>query len=215
MPITPAAHLATVCLVVLLLVGAARAQAAPGMSLSFGFEPRVGTYAADDAQLADYGFAPVGSALLPAWGLRGRAFVTERLFVGLAMTYGLRVAEGPVAPTTVTLTETALGAGYRFPWGGFASVDVGFAAQTTTLASRTDGGALVQLGPVVHPRVGWARQFTAPFGWFLAVSAGVNLHFPLGAPHSNPLWEASFRRAVQPALTLGIESGLGLMGGGA
>jgi hypothetical protein len=121
---------------------AARVEAAPGMSLSFGFEPRIGAYTANDSELGDYGFAKVGSPLLPAWGMRGRLFLNPDVFTQLTMNYGLRVAQGATAPTTVTLTETMMGAGYRLPWGGFASLDLGFAGQTTTLASRTDGGAL-------------------------------------------------------------------------
>ena len=92
--------------------------------------------------------------------------------------------------------------------GWLASLDLGFAAQTTTLASRLDGGALVYLGPVVHPRIGWAKQFTAPVGWFVAVSVGVSMQFPVGAPHANPMWKATFRQPMQSAFTIGFESGL-------
>lgn len=53
----------------LLLLALAGAPESPtSMSLSFGFEPRFGTYAALDQRLTSYGYAPVGSAFLPTWG---------------------------------------------------------------------------------------------------------------------------------------------------
>lgn len=195
-----------------LMLAAPDASATPSMSLSFGFEPRVGAYAAQDQELSAYGFAPVASAFLPVWGLRGRLYFASGLFGQLAMSYGLRVAPGDPSPTTISLTETTVGAGYRLPMGLFASLDLGFTAHTLSLGSLSDGGALVYLGPSIHPRVGWAKQLSGPLGSFLAVSLGVNVQFPLGSPHTNPLWEESFARAALPALTLGVESGFGLMG---
>ena len=183
------------------------------VSVSFGFEPRVGAYASQDPEFEAHGYAPVGSAVLPAWGLRGRLFFDSGLFAQLTMSYGLRVAPGTPAPTTVTLIDTTAGLGYRFPWGGFAALDVGFEAMTVAVSSALDGGALVYLGPSVHPRIGWLAQVTEPLGWFVAITAGLNLHLPVGRPHANPLWEHPFRQSVIPAFTLGLESGFGLKGG--
>jgi len=78
------------------------------------------------------------------------------------MTYGLRLANGGRVPTSTTLTETTAGLGYRLPFGLFGSLDAGFSALTQSVGSTVDGGALVYLGPVVHPRIGWAHQFFAP-----------------------------------------------------
>jgi hypothetical protein len=70
----------------------------------------------------------------------------------------------------------------------------------------------VYLGPVVHPRIGWAHPFFAPVGWFVAVSIGASVQFPVGPAHSNPLWEERFGRTAVGAFTFSIESGLGLWG---
>jgi len=183
--------------------------APPRVAVSFGFEPRVGGYASLDQRLTAYGFSPVGTAFLPAFGLRGRAFFANGLMVGLSMTYGVGTGREAL-PTTTTLTETTAGIGYRLPSGVFASLDAGFSFLTQTVASRTGGGALLYPGPVVHPRIGWAWQFFEPFGWFIAASVGLSVHLPVGAPHRNPLWEESFQRGALPALTIGLESGLGL-----
>lgn len=82
------------------------------------------------------------------------------------MSYGLRVAPGSPAPTTSTLTETMAGVGYHFGLGFFASLDAGFSAFTQSVSSSVDGGALVYMGPSLHPRVGWLIQLTRPWGSF-------------------------------------------------
>lgn len=205
----PLSHALASGIVLVGLLVAPAAAAPPDMSVSFGFEPRLGTYDALDDALRAHHYAPVDSPLLPAWGLRGRVFFDSGVFAQLAMSYGLRVAAGTPAPTTTTLTETAGGVGYRLENGLFASLDAGFSAVTQSVSSALDGGALVYLGPSVHPRVGWSWLASQPMGWFVAVSAGINVHLPIGASHSNPMWETSFDRGAITAFTLGIESGLG------
>ncbi len=184
------------------------------MALSFAYEPRLGTYAALDDALLDYGFTPVGGGLLPAWGLRGRAFFAGGSFLQLSMTAGLRSSEGDPIPTVSTLTESTAGTGYRHRSGAMASMDLGFSVLTQSVASELEGGALVYMGPVAHPRIGWSRQLSGPVGPFLAVVLGGSLQLPVGDPHRNPLWEEPFDRKLVGAVTLGIESGLGLQRGG-
>jgi hypothetical protein len=182
----------------------------PAMALSFGFEPRVGNYAALDDRLAGYGFTPVKSAFLPAWGLRGRALFGGGSFAQMSMTYGIAVAGAQKIPTVTTLIETAGGPGYLHSSGVLASVDFGFSVLTHAVASELEGGALVYKGPLVHPRVGWGRQFGGPVGPFVALVVGATLQLPAGPAHSIPLWEEPFERRLVSALTVGIESGLGL-----
>ncbi len=181
----------------------------PDMSVTFGFEPRLGIYSTFDPKFEDHHYAPVDSSLLLAWGLRGRLFFDTNLFAELAMTYGLRVSPGNPAPTITTLSETAAGIGYRSSKGLLASLSLGFSSLTQSVSSTIDGGALVYLGPSVHPRIGWTWLASRPLGWAVAITTGVNLHFPIGSPHTNPLWEEPFRRALLPSFTLGIESGFG------
>ena len=187
----------------------ALADEPPTVSVSFGFEPRIGTFAQLDAQLRAYDFAPVTSVLMPTWGLRGRAFLGQGFFAALTMTAGFRATPGPGIPTTLSVSETTGGVGYVLPWGLFGSVEVGFSALTQSVGSTREGGALVYLGPIVQPRVGWLRQFFAPFGWFIAVSVGASVHFPVGPAHTNPLWEERFQRTTISAFTVTVESGLG------
>ncbi len=191
------------------LIAGAVAAAPPDMAVSFGFEPRVGTFAGLDERLRAYGFAPVASPVMPTWGLRGRAFFAGGFFGALTMTAGVRVTPGPAIPTTLSLTETTAGVGYHTSWGLFVSLEAGFSALTQSVSSTREGGALVYLGPVVAPRVGWLRQFFEPFGWFIAASIGGNVHVPIGRAHTNPLWEEPFTRSTITSFTLTIESGLG------
>jgi hypothetical protein len=200
-------------LFLLICMAAASASASPAMTVSAAFEPRLGSYDALDDGLAAYGFAPVGSPFLPVWGLRGRAFFDgDGLFATFAMNAGVRVSTSSLgaAPTVQNLSEFMGGVGYRLDSGLFAELQGGFASHTMTVASATDGGALVSLGPALHPRVGYAIQLFEPYGWVVAVVVGAHLHLPIGAPHQNPLWEEPFSRGAIGALTIGIESGLGL-----
>ncbi|MFT5681675.1 MAG: hypothetical protein ACI8RZ_002581 [Myxococcota bacterium] len=187
-------------------------QTAPGMGLTFGFEPRFGNYTALNDTLLDYDFTPVESAFLPAWGLRGRVFLAGGPFISMSMTYGLAVAEGAI-PTVSTLIESTGGAGYRHDSGWMVSMDAGLSVLSQSVASSTDGGALIYMGPVIHPRIGWSRQFGEPMGSLLAIVVGGTLHRPVGSVHSIPLWEESFDRNLIGALTIGIESGVGLTTG--
>ena len=179
-----------------------------GVAVSFAFEPRVGSYAALDPTLRAYGFAPVRSPYLTAFGVRGRTWLPNGFLIELTMTYGIATADasdgGP--PTVTTLIDSGVGAGYMAPFGLFATVGVGFGVLTQSVASTSEGGALVYRAPFVHPRVGYAFTRSA---WFGAVSAGFVLHAPVGRAHEQPLWEASFERPTIHAFTIGIESGFG------
>ncbi len=176
-----------------------------GLAFSFAFEPRVGSYAAIDPVLRTYDFTPVRSPYLTAFGVRGRAWLHNGFLVEMAMTYGIATADGGV-PTVTTLIDTGLGAGYMARFGLFASMGVGFGVLTQSVASTSEGGALVYRAPFIHPRVGYAFMRSA---WFGAISAGFVLHSPVGPAHEQPLWEESFRRTTIHAFTIGIESGFG------
>ena len=188
--------------------------AEPAMGLSFAFEPRVGTYTASDELLGDYGFTPVGSAFLPAWGLRGRVFAGSGTFLAMSVTNGISVSKGGLVPTVSSLNESTAGVGHRLDSGAMASLDAGISVLTQTVGSDLEGGALVYMGPVLHPRIGWSRQLGEPLGSFVALVVGGTLQFPVGTPHDIPLWEESFQRRTIGTLTIGIESGVGLTAGG-
>lgn len=180
------------------------------VSLSFGFEPRLGNYQALDDELTAYGFAPVGAPALLTWGLRGRAFFGSGLFMTMTMSYafGMNEDASTPAPTTTSLIDAGAGVGYRLPVNLFASLNAGFSVLTHSVGSQLEGGALVYMGPSLHPRLGYIFSGGKPFGSFLAASVGYALHLPLGVAHRIPLWEEPFERRAVHALTLGIESGL-------
>jgi hypothetical protein len=176
-----------------------------GLAFSFAFEPRIGSYAALDSKLRGYDFTPVRSPYLSAFGVRGRAWLNNGLLIEMAMTYGIGVADGGV-PTVTTAIDSGAGVGYMAPFGLFATMGMGFGVLTQSVASTSEGGALVYRAPFVHPRVGYAIMRSA---WFGAVSAGFVLHTPVGPAHEQPLWEEPFRRPTIHAFTIGIESGFG------
>ncbi|MBV1858855.1 MAG: hypothetical protein KUG77_10615 [Nannocystaceae bacterium] len=179
-----------------------------GVAVSFAFEPRVGSYAALDERLRGYGFAPVRSPYLTAFGLRGRCWLPSGFLVELTMTYGIGTAEarGGGVPTVTTVIDSGVGAGYMASFGLFATMGTGFGVLTQSVASSSEGGALVYRAPFIHPRVGYAFVRSA---WFGAVSAGFVLHAPIGPAHEQPLWEEPFGRPTIHAFTIGFESGFG------
>jgi len=192
------------------LPGAPRTEPPPvsAIGLSFAFEPRVGNYPALDDDLRAYGFAPVDSLMQPTWGLRGRVRLRSGVVLGMAMTYGFRRSDHPStpAPTTSTLVDTSMSTGYWARFGLIATVDLGFSSFIHAVGSTTEGGALVYLGPSVHPRVGWAFVGRGPM---VALTVGYNLHIPVGPAHRQPVWEQPFDRPALHAFTIGVESGFG------
>ncbi|MCR9166557.1 MAG: hypothetical protein ACE37F_01465 [Nannocystaceae bacterium] len=176
-----------------------------GLAFSFAFEPRIGSYAGLDSRLRAYDFTAVRSPYLNAFGVRGRAWLNNGFLLEMAMTYGIGVARGEV-PTVTTAIDSGVGAGYMAPFGLFATMGVGFGVLTQSVASTSEGGALVYRAPFIHPRVGYALQRSA---WFGAISAGFVLHAPIGPAHEQPLWEDPFRRPTIHAFTIGLESGFG------
>ncbi len=180
-----------------------------GVSLSFAFEPRVGSYAGLDQKLRGYDFTPVRSPYLTAFGLRGRTWLPSGLLLELTMTYGIGTAdarEPDGIPTVTTAIDSGVGVGYMARFGLFATMGTGFGVMTQSVASTSEGGALVYRAPFFHPRVGYALMRSA---WFGAVTAGFVLHTPVGSPHQQPLWEEPFSRSTIHAFTIGIESGVG------
>ena len=123
------------------------------------------------------------------------------------MTYGFGLTDedpdNPVPTTTHLVTMGGL-LGYALYGGTAVEAEVGFASQAVTVGSERQGGALVYLGPYLHPRLTYTVSPREPF---LQVSLGYYLHVPVGAAHSNPLWEDSFDVPVIHAGTLSVEIG--------
>ena len=180
-------------------------SAPPGFSVSFGFEPRLGSYGARNTRLEEYGYAPVAPLLL-TYGLRGRVYGQRGWVFGGAMSYGVSVNEAddnPV-PSVLSRIESAFSLGHQLGAGFEASIDLAFAVQTLTVGSEQGGGALLDLGPAVIPRISWAPRRWPPY---VRLNAGYALSFAVAPPHSNHLWEDSFQQVIQHAFVFGIEMG--------
>lgn len=198
----------------LLVASPAWADDVPWSSASFGVEPRLGTYRQGDERLVEYGFAPIASPLMVTWGLRARFSFGGDVYLPLIMTYAFSSTsadENPV-PTTSTLIESGAGVGYKTSRGMFVEGVAGFGVLSHTVGSPIEGGALVYMGPTIHPRVGYMWSLDRQTSPMFAVSVGYALHLAPGSAHQNPLWEEPFDRVATHALTLGFESGLQLRG---
>lgn len=180
-------------------------HATPGFSISFAFEPRLGTYGARNERLTSYGYVPV-SPLLLTYGLRGRVYGRRGWIFGGAMSYGVSVnelAENPV-PSVLSRVESAFSIGHQLGAGFELNVDVAFAVQNFTVGSSVGGGALLDLGPAIIPRVAWAPRRLPPY---VRLNIGYALSVAVAPPHTNPLWEESFRQALQHSFVFGVEMG--------
>lgn len=177
-----------------------------GFALSFGFEPRLGSYRDLDTTLADYGFAPVAKLHLLSFGLRGRIFTPRGWIFGGTMSYAFALSHAPdnPVPTALTHLETSLRAGHQLGLGFDTTLSLGFNSHTLSVGSTAQGGALLYLGPSIQPQVG----YTLPTGTaFLHLFVGYALTVPVGAAHQNELWEEDFSRPAVHAFAFGIESG--------
>lgn len=194
---------------ILALLCAAAAAAPPATSIDFAFEPVISSITADDDRLSAYGFAPVGAPVLPSWGVRARHRFASGLTIGAGMVSGFAShrADGNPVPTTTTWTRSGWAVGYASPGRLLAEGEVGFASLTHTVGSDVQGGALVYLGPYVHPRGGLVLR-SAP--QHLELQAGYLLQVPVGSAHDQPLWEEDFRRPVVHGATLAVQIGLGV-----
>lgn len=185
---------------------AEREQPELGFALSFGFEPRLGSYRALDAALERYGFAPVAKLHLLSFGLRGRVFTPRGWIIGGTMNYAYSISRAPgnPVPTVMTKVETLLRVGHQLGLGFDTSLSAGFNSLSSSVGSPSQGGALVYLGPALHPQLG----YTLPTGTaFLHLFVGYGLTIPVGAAHQNELWEEDFSRPLIHAFVLGVESG--------
>lgn len=175
-------------------------------SIAFTFEPRLSNLGQNDERLAAYGFQPVGSPVVPIYGIRALFWTENGWRLGGSVTYGFRLSEAgeSAVPTTTSWVTTTYVVG-RVVGAGFAvDGNVGFASLTHTVGSRRQGGSLVYLGPVVQPRLSWRIPVEGPHFEF---SAGYLIQVPVGDAHDNPLWEAPFERPFVHALTVGIDMG--------
>ena len=189
----------------LLLATSSSAQERERAIVAFAFEPHLTTLGQNNAQLKGYGFQPVDVTLLPTYGIRGR-FEFDGWLLGGAMSYGFASSEGDVSsvPTATTWMAMAMSAGRSFEGTGLSlTLDAGFAVLTHAVGSEVQGGALVYMGPMVHPRVAF-NPIDLPF---VQLTLGYVVQTPLGAAHDNPLWEESFERMLVHGLTFGIEMG--------
>ena len=179
---------------------------APGFSISFAFEPRLGSYREVDRTLTDYGFAKVDSPLFLTYGLRARAWTQSGWIFGGAMSYGFRSTreDGNPVPTTMTAMEMKFTAGHQLGAGFDFMLDAGFGSHVMGVGSTAQGGALVYLGPSLAPRVGYRLPTGASF---LRLSLGYTSLFPIGRPHQQALWGDDFRQLPVHAFIFGLESG--------
>ena len=207
------ARLLSVLLVVVVLggtphVGSAQQTASEEIdaSIAFSLEPRLANFRQNDDRLAEYGFQPVGSAFLPAYGLSALFWTGGGWRLGGAMHYGFRLSNGESSevPTTTTSVTMAYTIGRDLGHGFAIDGNVGFASLTHTIGSRQQGGSLVYLGPFIQPTIAW--RIPVDFS-HVEFSAGYLLHFPIGDAHDNPLWEAEFARSIVHGLVIGLDMG--------
>ena len=184
------------------------ALAAPKSSVAFSFDPHFANLNAQDAALEGYGFAPVGGRFLPMYGVRGRLHHESGLVTGMVAEFGFgsQEADGNPVPTTTSWTKLASVVGVEADSGLGAELDIGFGSLTHTVGSAAQGGALLYLGPYVHPRLRYSI-LTAPS--FLEVSVGWLVHVPVSTPHQQPLWEEPFSRGVIHGPSVAITVGMG------
>ena len=179
-----------------------------GFAVSFGFAPRFGSFTDLDDELQDYGFAPVAKPYLLTYGLRARVYAPRGVIFGGTMNYAFARSDAPgnPVPTTTSRIEVLARAGHQLGYNFEASLNLGFGVHSHSLGSERQGGALVYMGPVLQPQLGYTLPITPSF---VHVSLGYSLLVPLGAAHDQPLWEADFRRPVIHSFMLGVESGFG------
>ncbi len=178
-----------------------------GFSLGFAFEPRIGSYRALDGRLRDYGFVPMRSLVFLTYGLRGRFWTSKGWIAGGSMSYGFakrESADNPV-PTTMTRIETSISGGHQLGAGFDATLDAGFAVHSLSVGSTDQGGALVYMGPVLQPRVGWVPPIPVSF---VRLAVGYSIMLPVNRPHQQVLWEEEFRQMPIHSFLFGIESGI-------
>jgi hypothetical protein len=188
---------------------AVAAEAQTTFHASFAFAPLVTNLAALDHELEGYGFAPVGSPFLPSWGIHARATFPSGVLVGASMasSFASNRVEGVAAPTTTTWTRLGWFAGALVADRVTTELELGFGSLTQTVGSDVGGGALVYLGPTVHPRVG-LLILEAP--QHLEVQVGWLAEVPIGPAHRQPLWDEPFRRPVIHGASLALVTGLGV-----
>lgn len=193
----------------IVMLSLAASAAPPATSIDFAFEPVVASITASDAQLQAYGFAPVGSPFLPAWGVRARHRFDSGLTVGAGMmsAFASHRVDDNLVPTTTTWTRAGWALGHSTPGRLLVEAEAGFASLTHSVGSEVQGGALVYLGPYIHPRGGLVL-LSAP--QHIELQLGYLLQVPVGAAHQQVLWEEDFRRPVVHGGTLAVQMGLGV-----
>ncbi|MFT5584855.1 MAG: hypothetical protein ACI9VR_002442 [Cognaticolwellia sp.] len=194
-------------MLLLLLTNVALAN--PSASILAGFEPRLLGITGSDDTLQEYGFAPVGSPFLPTWGLRGRVDQESGWTTTMAMSYGfaLRQEEGNPVPTTTNQVLLGSGPGHTLGARGHVGAVFGFASIGHTVGSSLQGGALTYLGPYVEPR---ASLRLVDGSGVVELSVAALAHFPVGAAHSQSIWEDDFDRSVIGGLSIALHVGSGV-----
>ena len=186
----------------------AEPDAEPGAaSIASFFEARFPDIDQNDARLREYGFEPVGSRFVPSYGLRAKFWLADEWRLGAAMAYGFSLSDGDhsAVPTTTSFLRMTFSTERHISHGFAAGIDTGFALIQHTVGSTEQGGALLYAGPMAQPGISWSTSF----GSFLVEpSIGYEVHFPIGAAHDNPLWEASFQRSVIHGFVASINLGM-------
>jgi len=184
-------------------------SAEPGITFASVVAPGLGSYQHNDETLRAYGFNPVDTPFMLAYGLRGRVFF-ESWVLGLTMLYGFGISEDAdisVVPTVSTEMSFGASGGWRTPVDGLLlEADAAFRSLTVTVGSDRQGGALVYLGPALGLRLTYVVVTESPF---IAVSAGYSAHIDIGDAHDNVLWEEPFDRPGTHGATVQLEFGFG------
>jgi len=184
------------------------AQASPRSAVAFSFDPHFANLTAHDEALRAYGFAPVGRRFLPMYGVRGRFFYDSGVSVGLVAEFGFgsqSAADNPV-PTTTSWTKIGSIVGWSPGPPLQLEADIGFGALSHSIGSTEQGGALLYLGPYIHPRLTVIPVWSPTF---LELGVGWLLQLPLSPPHQQPLWEEPFRHRVVQGPSVAITVGMG------
>jgi len=178
------------------------------MAVGLGGGVEVADTPRHDDELRDYGFAPVGTPLLPRWGVRGRLRYPGGWVVSVAMSSAFATHRDPVTPVPTTTSWTRMGAGVGRALAGpvGAGVQLGFGSLTHTVGSDVQGGALVYLGPYLAPELR-LELFAAP--QWLQLTVGLPVQLNPGPAHQQALWEEPFTRRVSVAGVLSVTTGPG------
>lgn len=180
----------------------------PEAAVTYAFEVHALDLGRLDDTLEGYGFAPVGRAPLLTNGVRGELVFDNGIGLGLGMRTAVSVrGRDRAVPTVLQATWTTAHVGRSLVGPLRFGGDIGLAAVSQSVGSERQGGALVYLGPFVQPRI-TVRLVDGP--GVVEIAGGWAFSFPVGAAHSNALWEEPFTRRMLQGPTVAVHSGFGM-----